>query len=223
MAPKLIPEISINPLVEYIGASERRRRSIIKQQKYPSDFITARYRTARAAFAKYFQNGFDTQVLISAIERLQSKTQTSDWTRNDTRNSIRALRNFLELQFPFKNLKCRFGKPATKAYLINGVAVKVAPDLLLEWELNGQRFMGAIKFYIKQKALTYEQGHINTSLLADFLRNTVTTKGVLISKQHCLCIDVMGQRIFSAPANIKDDMSLISDACDEIRRAWLAA
>lgn len=132
MVLKSTPEISINPLVEYIEASDRSRKSIIRQQKNPSDFIISRYRTARSAFAKFFKEGFDEQVLRRAIERLQTKEQKSDWTRNDTLNSIEALRSFLEMEFPFKNLRCKFVKPDTKVYNINGVAITVAPDLLLE-------------------------------------------------------------------------------------------
>lgn len=216
------PEISINPLVEYISASDRRKRSIVRQQKNPSDFIIARYRMARSAFANYFKKEYDESVLVSAIERLQNRVQTSDWTRNDTVNSIEALRHFLAIEFPFKSLKCRFVKPDIKTYSINGVAIIVAPDLLLEWEVDGKRRTGAIKFYIKKKNLTYQQGRLNASLLADFM-NYIYPRGTIVSKQHCICVDVMNQRVFSAPANIDDDMNLVADACQEINMLWRAS
>jgi hypothetical protein len=53
---KSTPEISISPLVEFVFASERKKASIIRDQKNPSGFIVARYRTARSAFSKYFIN-----------------------------------------------------------------------------------------------------------------------------------------------------------------------
>ena len=202
----LVPKISINPLVEYIGASERRKHSIIKQQKNPSDFIIARYRTARFAFAKYFKNGYDATVIINAIDRLQHKENKSTWTRNDTKNSIEALRNFLQLNFPFKDLKCRF----------------VTPDLLLEWEKDGKKFVGAIKFYIKKKPLSHHEGFINASLIADFLKSTVSEE-VEISKMHCICIDIMNPRIFTAPKNSDEYMDLVTNACEQIRSNWLVA
>ncbi len=219
MEPKSAPEISVNPLAEYTEASEARRRLIVKDQKYPSKLKIARYRSARDAFTTYFQQGFDKQVLIAAIQRLQSKEPISDWVRDDTKNSIRALRNFLRLEFPFKNLKCRFIKPVITAYPINGVVVTVAPDLLLEWENDGQKYAGAIKFYIKQKALTYQQGHVCASLLADFLGN-ILSNDVLISKPHCICVDIMNRRIFPASGNTETAMRLASNACGDIRNRW---
>lgn len=222
MVVKTSPEISINPLAEYVGASERRKRTIVRQQKYPSDFIVARYRTARAAFSNYFKGGYDQSVLIRAIERLQGKIPTSDWSRNDTANSIEALRRFLSLKIPFKSLKCRFSKPDIKAYNINGVAIIVSPDLMLEWEIEGQKFVGAIKFFIKKKKMTLQQGRLSASLLADFMKR-INSKETIISKQHCICVDVMEQRIFSAPTDIREEMGLVSDACNEISMLWRAS
>lgn len=219
---KTSPEISINPLAEYVGASERRKRAILRQQKYPSDFIVARYRTARAAFSNYFKDGYDQNVLIRAIERLQGKKPTSDWSRNDTVNSIEALRRFLSLEIPFKSLKCRFSKSDIKAYSINGVSVVVSPDLLLEWEVEGQKHVGAIKFYIKKKDLTLQQGRLSASLLADFMQHTHSEE-TTVSKRHCVCVDVMNQRIFAAPTDIREEMSLVSDACHEIVMLWRAS
>lgn len=216
------PKISINPLVEYIHASERRRHTIIKQQKNPSDFIIARYRTARAAISSYFTSDFNKEVLLKAINRLQSKAQTSDWSKNDTANSIEALRRFLAIEFPFKSLKCHFAKPSIKSYTIRGVDIIISPDLILEWEVNNKKYFGSIKFYIKKKNLTLQEGRISSSILAYFAKK-ISSKDVFVSNKHCICIDVMNSRIFSAPENIVDDITLVSDACEEIRTTWLSA
>lgn len=216
------PKISINPLIEYIGATEKRKKSIVKQQKEPLGFVIGRYRTARYAFGKYFKNGYDENILINAIDYLQTKEQKSDWTRDDSKKSIEALRCFLGLEFPFQNLKCRFLKPDIKRYDICGVDVIVSPDLLLEWENEGQKVVGAIKFYIKMEHLSLKNGRINASLLSDFLRHTLS-ENVEVSRQHCICIDIMNQRMFVAPENTKEDMELVVNACNEIRTKWFVA
>lgn len=221
MEEKLNPKISMNPLVEYVGASEKRRWSIIRQQKYPSGFIIGRYRMARTAFADFFKDGFDVQVLERALGRLRTREPKSDWTRNDTRNSVAALRSFLEMEFPFRSLKCRFAKPEVKAYTISGVEVVVAPDLLLEWEQEGGVYAGAVKFYIKKKPLSLQEGNLAASLLADFMKCTAAG-GKVVSEAHCMCIDVMGKRIFTAAGHISEDMEALAGACDEIRDHWLA-
>lgn len=131
------PEISLNPLVEYVYASSKRKMTILKSQKHPSSFIVARYRTARAAFSDFFKQGYDINILIRAIEKLQNKETLSDWSTTDKHNSIYALNKFLEIKFPFVNLKCNFRKPSLKSYSVKGVNIIVAPDLILEWEQNG--------------------------------------------------------------------------------------
>lgn len=50
--------ISINQLCDFISASERKKISILKSQKYPSPFITTRYKTARNCMKKFIKNSF---------------------------------------------------------------------------------------------------------------------------------------------------------------------
>ena len=44
------PTMSINQMAEFVAASERGKRAIVRKQKHPSTFRVARYATARASF-----------------------------------------------------------------------------------------------------------------------------------------------------------------------------
>lgn len=215
---KSTPEISISPLVEFVFASERKKASIIRDQKNPSDFIVARYRTARSAFSKYFINDFDKDTLINVIERLQNNATGTEWAKNDRQNSVVALRHFLQFEFPFKNLKCTFVRPEHKSYAIEGVDVIVSPDLILQWEDNGKTQVGAIKFNIKKQSLTLQKGGLTATVIYDYLKQ-ISSSNVIVNKDYCFCIDVMSERIFS-PNRIEDNIIVAKEACLEIKRLW---
>jgi len=221
MIEKNFPEISISPLVEFAFASERKKASIIKAQKYPSSFIVGRYSSARSAFSKYFKNGFDKEVLIQAIERLQNKTEGTDWAKNNRSNSILALGHFFKLEFPFQNLKCTFVKPDHKAYELEGVNVIVSPDLIIQWELNGITSVGAIKFNIKKQCLTLQKGGLTATLIFDYLKK-VASPDWQIDKSYCFCLDVMSERLYS-PTRIEENIMAAKEACIEVKKLWTQA
>lgn len=217
---KYSPEISISPLVEYIGASDKRKRTIIKQQKNPPSIIVARYRSVRSTFANFLKNNCDKTVISDAITKFQNKEIITKWQQSDKENSLKALRQFINLEFPFQSLKCHFAKPSCKQYLVNGVNLIVSPDLILFWEIDGIKYAGAIKFYIKQKALSLEDGQLAISILMDFMQNS-SGKEVVIDEKYCLYVDVMNERVFSGLNVSQDYLNKVSNACDEIRNLWL--
>lgn len=217
---KFNPEISISPLVEYINASDKRKRTIIKQQQNPPSIIVARYRSVRSTFAIFLKNNYDKKFILEAIKKFQNKETITKWQQSDKENSIKALRQFINLEFPFQSLKCHFAKPSCKQYIVNGVNLIVSPDLVLSWEIDGVKYAGAIKFYIKQKALSLQDGQLATSILVDFMKNSSGNE-VVIDEKYCLYVDVMNERVFSALNTTKDHLNKVSDACDEIRSLWL--
>ena len=88
MENKIIPRVSINLLVVFVEATERRKLSIVKEQKKPSLFKVAPYATARAAMKRYIKDGFDSECLYKAIANLQSRQTISQWARNGSAKYI---------------------------------------------------------------------------------------------------------------------------------------
>ena len=71
------PRVSINPLIAFVTATERRKKSIVKEQKKPSVFKVAPYATARAAMKKYVKGGFEKECILDALQTLQSRQASS--------------------------------------------------------------------------------------------------------------------------------------------------
>lgn len=216
-------EISLNPLAEFVFASDRRKDSIIRQQKRPVEFIIARYATARARMKRFFKEGFSKEEIVKGIEVLQGRMPHTDFQKNDRRNSIEALRTFLMLQFPndFQNLKCSFTTERNKHMLVNRVRVRVAPDLILRGTKDGQPFIGGIKFHIsKSQQFDREEALLAAAALKLFLINEIATEEEIVNPKYCLSIDVFGERITPAPDNHIRIAKQIEKACDEIKTRW---
>ena len=151
--------MSINQMAEFVAASERGKRAIVRKQKHPSTFRVARYATARASFKNYCKNDFDEAILLQGLEKLQNKTPVSQWAASEKSCSIQAIRGFMQSHFPerFGRIKCSFFTPREKQIRFGGLTLVVAPDLIFRWEEDGTRYIGCLKLRIKQKAAELEQ------------------------------------------------------------------
>jgi len=212
--------LSINPLAEFVSAKPGRKNAIIRQKKYPNNFIPMWYRSARSSMQKYFKMGQSFDEILDGISRLQNKNPSSDFQRSNTKNSIEALRKFLELQFPdnFRNIKCSFLNVEEKNFYINGVQVRVAPDIVLRIQKNGQNVIGGIKFHIsKSSKFTYESAKCAATGLKLFLQETVAKDDEVVDPSYCLSVDVFGERVVQAPDNHDRYLKLLESACDEFK------
>lgn len=216
------PRVSINPLIAFVEATERRKISIVKGQKKPSIFKVAPYATARVAMKNYVKGDFNEECIYDAITRLKSRCVSSEWARNDVENSILALRHFIGINFPNSvgKIHCSFSKPENKDCLCAGVQITVAPDLIMRWEDNGNRYVGAIKFRIVKNKLNFTAGRLAASLLSYYLQKSVAEPGEIVDNAHCFFVDVMDDIIYPAPLDISPSLGIINDACSEYFTLW---
>ena len=219
------PRVSIIPLVAFVEATEARKKSIVKDQKKPHTFKVAPYATARAVIKKYVQNEFDMECIISGIDRLHHRRTDSVWARRDAHNSILALHRFIDSNFPVHlgKVRCSFSKANIKDFYFYGVSITVAPDLVMRWEENGKRYVGAVKFRISKEPYSNYSGTLAASSLAYYVRHSVAEPGEIVDNAHCLFCDVMASTIFSSPENIEPYMQAVKTACLEYVKLWDAA
>ena len=225
-APTITPKISINSLVEFSGSTDCRKRTIVKNQKNPPTFMVAYYRTARAAITKYVKEGFDYEHIVNAIQKLQARKVnplSSDWSKADAENSIIALRRFVNLNFPktVGKIHCSFSKETGGDCLFEGVVIRIAPDLIMHWEVNGVKYVGAVKFRISQTRWDHLSAGANAaSLIAYYLKKYIATEDEVVDPAHCLFVDVMEDQIFQAPKDGTLVLSKLSDVCAEYVELW---
>lgn len=216
----------MNPLCDFVTGSTRKKASIIRSQKKPVTFLVARYKTAKTRMSRFLKNGFAYQDILSGINDLQAKHCVTDFQKSDRKTSIEALRLFLELQFPdkFKKLKCSFSTDKRKELDFNGVSITVAPDLILRWEENGQKYVGGIKFHIsKSNIFDYNKASFAAGLINLYLNDVIATSNEIVVEDFCLCVDVFGTRICSTPKNKDTFIEILENACIEIKELWKAA
>lgn len=219
------PRVSINPLIEFMSASDRRKLSIVKNQKTPSTIRVAPYSIARAAIRNFVKEDFDYHRLIAAIEKLQKRDQSTQWRRQDTSNSINALRHFMDMNFPtqLSRIKCTFAKSVIKDCYMNDVLITISPDLIMKWEIDGIKYVGAVKFRLSQKPIDYSSGRNAAALLAHYLETSIAQSDEVVDNKHCLFVDVFAENVIPAPQDKSQYIEEISKACDEYSKLWRAA
>lgn len=219
------PKASMNALIEFMKASQHRKTSIIKEQQRPVTFIVAHYATARAAMKDYIREGYDITSIYQAVKKLQQREPSSQWVANDIQNSILALRHFVNINFPkhVGKIHCQFSKPQITQCTIRGVQINISPDLILRWEENGQKRVGAIKFRIGKKPLPHDAGQNAAALLAHYLQTTIVQEDETVDHAHCLFVNIMSDTIYPAAQDITLSLDLIHEACMEYCTLWYAA
>ncbi len=223
---KDIPYISINSLTEFVGASDLKKRRIIKDQKKVDMLKVIWYKTVKSALPKYVKSGFDITILEEAIRYLRGFDQSTNNRKSNVINSITAIESFVEMNFTknLPNVNYHFyDKLEKKDYELNGVLVRVTPDVVFDWIEDGNRNIGAIKFHFgKSKELDVLTGRLRSSLVCDFLRKSIASKNDIVSPQYCFCVDVFHAKIFRAPNVISFDIELLKKSCKEINVLWNA-
>ena len=72
----------------------------------------------------------------------------------------------------------------------------------------------------KSKELDSTTGRLRSSLVCDFLRDSIAKKNEFVNPEFCYCIDVFHGNVFSAPLKIESDMKLLRNSCHEINILW---
>jgi len=215
------PKISANKLGEYINSSPSRRKTIVKDQKYPKGYIVTRYNGAKKGIIDYFVNGKgDRRIIEEQVKGLILKSYNTDFRRKDNELSIQALQIFASNNIPSveKHRTSRFEKNLNNL-TIEGVNVSVQPDILIQGEISGKEFIGAIKIHIsKTFSLSEMSGKYVSVLVHRFLESEYPNKN--IRPEFCISLDIFTGKFFTAPRAFKSLRKDIEAACNEIRLLW---
>lgn len=212
-------EISINPLAEFIEATDSRKKRIIAEQLDPDPVRIPYYQKARSVIKKSILSNGDTKIVDEAIPQIAGKSVLKRWQRNDKTNSINALNLWKGMNLPEKlsNYKLELVKTKAKFLPLHGIQIKVSPTAIFKIEIDGQTYVGAFKIHLsKGKAFSIKQSALVAQLLNLFLNNFVAGEDEIVDPQLCLCIDPFSGTIVSASNKIKYDTNQLKKACKEI-------
>ncbi len=224
------PRISLNKLGEYMTASVRRRRTIIRDQKYPKPHKgTATYAAARETLARHFESGAQDHARLSeAIRNLASHPFQADW-QNKHRASCRlALQAFIDfyppsfLDFGLSDSVVTAGRHNQSVNLkISGVQVSVRPDAYLQGTLREAPVVGLLKLHFsKDHPVDPDAGHYIATLLHLYAEGQLAGPSVSASRDHCIVLDVRHGSVYTAPKCFKTRREELRAACEEIAQRW---
>lgn len=219
------PRISVNKLGEYLVASPRRRRSIIKAQKKPSDFVVARYQHASEPIIQYLLSDFSsTDPIIKGIRACRSAVPNSDWDEQDLTLSNEALMAFLNItdQINFHGTtREATDLRGSAGMVIAGVYISVRPEIMVySSDRKGRDICGAIKLlFSKSFPLDSKSGEYVTTILRQYIGSTMRLP---VDNSMCSVIDVFAKKIYYAPKTYRRSLNEIEAACEEISSSWKA-
>jgi hypothetical protein len=216
--------ISINPMAEFLEATESRKKKIIEEQLDPDPVRVPYYQLSRARISLSILNNVDFNIIDDAIQTIKERNpKEKTWQFYDKTNSIASLNLFKELLLPNEILDLNLEKVKTKSkYLsIYNVHIKISPNLIFRTIIDGQKVIGAVKLHLsKGKPFSNKQSALVAQLLNQFLCNEVAEEDEIVVPNLCLCIDPFAGTTINAMSKIKLDMKEIKLVCEQIPKLW---
>ncbi len=221
------PRLSLKRFSQYIVASERRRRSILRECKYPNDYVPRFYEMARKLVCETFEANFDDNGLYFDEFKRQAHAYRNEAkaypeNKDGYRNRIYSasgldaickmssvLTPILDRSIVNSNLTHRKDS-ITK----NGVRIGAMADMLVYDEIGATQ-IGFLKFNFTSK----EMSEVEADAMLFVMNEFFSTKGVKLNPKSCILVDVCASRVFSA-ANMFDVEADIDKYTLEIRNNW---
>lgn len=215
--------MSAPKLGEYLDTRQANRRErIIYEQKFPSDFIVARYKDAlnavRAALVSGDDIGNRLREKADAVRSLAATTRYQRETRNCCVEAIAAFGvAWLGLLPP--DVRCSLVGASGLALPIEGVEVTVHPTVLLRrTRADGSLETGALQLVFRKEASLEKQGG---QAAAEVLRRALIASGRTdVAPSLCIVLDVFGEKAFAAPTRNTVLWRNVMSACREIAVRW---
>jgi hypothetical protein len=216
-------KISINQIAEFSVASNSNRNRIIKQQINPNKLLIPWYQTAKSTAKKYLWNVNDITILRKGIELLEKKDAKNNRQMIDKKVSIEALNILQTINVPplLRKIKYEIISVSDKSISLNGVEIKIAPDVIIKGMYKGKIVYGAIKFHVcKSKPFEFKQCEYVGALLKHYLRKKVAKPNEAVLSELCLCLDIFSERYVPSPINSSKRLTELKQLCLELKSLW---
>lgn len=217
-----MPRISVNKLGEYMEANANRRRKIVYDAKFPSNFITTRYAEARPAIKSYFTSGYDENILVEACDQIELIQTITDFQANDKQTSLEVLDIMLDADVPnFNNATVALYDGDNPMYTVNGLDISVNPDLIVTKEVGGITEYGLVKIHIsKTYELSIEARRYIALVLKKFSDQNLVTNDNVTNRRTCISYDAFRGSFSECPASFTRRWQTLEAACREIVLLW---
>jgi hypothetical protein len=218
------PKISARYLADFMAASERGRRTLLRGCKYRPIARLVQHDEAKSTISKFLRDGDgNTVTLTEKAQILRNRMADSDFDRDLLDHNADYIDRFAEV-FPDMELPHVEFYPPGKAPPIELNGVKVTNEIQFRLrrltKTNKIRVGGAAFRYAKGKPLPTEVANWQSAFMLGYLHQTGTEPEAEAEGQLCLTIDVAGGVCHTAPTDAVTRFNNMVAACATISEWW---
>jgi hypothetical protein len=218
------PEITVRYLADFMGASERRRRSIVEGCKYRPIARLVQHKEATIAISSALHQGTaDPQALKEKADFIRNKLADDEFDALTNEANADYVLKFSEVVASIKlpSAEIEPGK-VFLPFKVNGVKVRFSPHLLLSRKDKSNKLRrGAFMLrYAKGKALPPLVGDHQSAAAFGIFTNYVPEEGVTPDKSICVTLDAFTGKLYPAPGPSVSMFANMKAACQTIAEWW---
>jgi hypothetical protein len=218
------PQITVRYLADFMGASERKRRSIVEGCKYRPIAKLLQHKEATAAISNALQSGdVDLKDLKSKADFIRNKLADDEFEALTNEANADYVEKFSEVYATIKlpNAEILPGK-RFQPFKIHGVKISFSPHLLLRRmdKSNKQRSGAFMLRYAKGKALQPAAGEFQSAAAFGILKDIYPEEGLEADKSICVTLDAFTGKLHPAPGAAASMFANMKAACQTIAERW---
>lgn len=217
-------------MAEYLYATAPRRKSIIRDARFPKKSVVAQYRTARDCLVDFLVDG--TRSLnhiaraIDQLSRREARPTATEWLRRDSRSSIEAIEAFQRSynRLGLAPINCERTHGRQPPLVFGPTKVSVTLNVITrKRNLDGPDSIGGAIFIFSRGESSsrkrVERCKTIAGLAYDFCLAHLSTLGTA-DTSICFGVDVFGRKSYKPQGTFARKRRQIQDSCDEIASRW---
>lgn len=221
--PDNAPRISLNKLCEFMTASIPRQRRILRDQKFPADYLRVFYREAQEAVASCIASGLEDVVAVERqIDILNQKSPDTVGAQRRLASNVDALESFLRMldSVDLSGAQPRLAPNDAPKLMVRNVQISVRPEILLSTEGRSGPLVGAVKLHFPRTNPLNEQaaGYVS-AVLQEWCAVHMQDEGQA-SGPLCCVADIGSETFYGGVRATRQRMRDIEEACETIAALW---
>jgi hypothetical protein len=213
------PKISLNQLAEFPFASENKKRSILRNQKFRNNICAPYYTAAFHAILRSFKDGcFDEDLLLAEAYRISILEVETDHRATKRDNNVKAIERLIEIGAsanPTPGIHAVVHQ--TTKLLLDGVLVSVRPEIVTE--NHDLSLFAFTKLRFSKSKVSADAQEIALLVLMHFGQRQYH-EGLTFSMEESKLVDCFSKTVTAGHTLGRHRDQQLHDALAEIRILW---
>ncbi len=219
------PQMSARHLADYMAASDRAARTIIRNCKYQPIARVVQHDEAKSTVAKFIRDGEggNKAHLLEKAQALRQRLADNDFDRDLFDHNADYIERFESMSDQLILPDAEMLSPG-KIAPIDMKGVKVTADIQFRLrrltKTNKVRVGGGMLRYAKGKALSADIAGWQSAFLFGYLSTVPPEDGAESEQKLCLTVDAYSGIAFAAPTDSTSRFQNMKAACETIKEWW---